>query len=183
MLPSLAALGFGYVTGGTVTREPRPGNPPPRVLRYERDESLINALGFPNNGVMHAARRLRRDRRHVGAPVVVSVSGETPDDVASCHRVVEPLCDAVEVNVSSPNTRGLRAFHEPDALAHLLGVLNEGRSKPLFVKLPPYPPTRTTADDGARERTLTLAAVCERMGRGRSDHLQHLARARFLGWP
>ena len=163
MLPSLAALGFGYVTGGTITRQPQPGNPPPRVFRYERDDSLINAMGFPNLGVMHAARHLRRDRERVGAPVVVSVSGETPDTIASCHRAVEPMCDAVEVNVSSPNTRGLRVFQQPDALSDLLDKLNEGRSKPLFVKLPPYPPARAS-DDGAREQALALAAVCERMG-------------------
>ena len=125
MLPSLAALGFGYVTGGTVTRQPQPGNPPPRVFRYERDDSLINAMGFPNLGVMHAARRLRRDRERVGAPVVVSVSGETSDTIASCHRAVEPLCDAVEVNVSSPNTRGLRVFQQPAALSDLLETLGD----------------------------------------------------------
>ncbi len=164
MLPSLAALGFGYVTGGTVTLQPRPGNPPPRVLRYEEDESLINALGFPNWGADYAVSRLRRDRgRTEDAPVVVSVSGVTPEEVVACHRAVEPHCDAVEVNISSPNTQGVRVFQQPDSLANLLDRINERRSKPLFVKLPPYPPGRPE-DDGARQRVLALAVVCEHLG-------------------
>ncbi len=164
MLPSLAALGFGYVTGGTVTLQPRPGNPSPRVLRYEEDESLINALGFPNWGADYAVSRLRRDRgRTEDAPVVVSVSGVTPEEVVACHRAVEPHCDAVEVNISSPNTQGVRVFQQPNALADLLDRINERRSKPLFVKLPPYPPGRPE-DDGARQRVLALAVVSEHLG-------------------
>ncbi len=164
LLPSLAALGFGYVTGGTVTLQPRPGNPSPRVLRYEEDESLINALGFPNWGVDYAVSRLRRDYGRTGdAPVVVSVSGVTPEDVVACHRVVEPHCDAVEVNISSPNTQGVRVFQQPDALADLLVRINERRSKPLFVKLPPFPRGRPD-DDGPRQRVLGLAVVSEHLG-------------------
>ena len=164
MLPSLAALGFGYVTGGTVTLQPRPGNPSPRVLRYEEDESLINALGFPNWGADYAVSRLRRDRgRTEDTPVVVSVSGVTPEEVVACHRAVEPHCDAVEVNISSPNTQGVRVFQQPNALADLLDRINERRSKPLFVKLPPYPPGRPE-DDGARQRVLALAVVSEHLG-------------------
>ena len=164
LLPSLAALGFGYVTGGTVTLQPRPGNPSPRVLRYEEDESLINALGFPNWGVDYAVSRLRRDHGRTGeAPVVVSVSGVTPEDVVACHRAVEPHCDAVEVNISSPNTQGVRVFQQPDALADLLVRINERRSKPLFVKLPPFPRGRPD-DDGPRQRVLGLAVVSEHLG-------------------
>ena len=164
LLPSLAALGFGYVTGGTVTLQPRPGNPSPRMLRYEEDESLINALGFPNWGVDYAVSRLRRDYGRTGdAPVVVSVSGVTPEDVVACHRAVEPHCDAVEVNISSPNTQGVRVFQQPDALADLLVRINERRSKPLFVKLPPFPRGRPD-DDGPRQRVLGLAVVSEHLG-------------------
>ena len=164
LLPSLAALGFGYVTGGTVTLQPRPGNPSPRVLRYEEDESLINALGFPNWGVDYAVSRLRRDHGRTGdAPVVVSVSGVTPEDVVACHHAVEPHCDAVEVNISSPNTQGVRVFQQPDALADLLVRINERRSKPLFVKLPPFPRGRPD-DDGPRQRVLGLAVVSKHLG-------------------
>ncbi len=164
LLPSLAALGFGYVTGGTVTLQPRPGNPSPRLLRYEADESLINAMGFPNMGVEYAVNRLRRGRgRTEDAPVVVSVSGVTPDEVVACHRAVEPHCDAVEINISSPNTQGIRVFQQPTALTDLLDRINDRRSRPLFVKLPPYAPGRSD-DDAARQRVLALAGVCDHMG-------------------
>ena len=164
LLPSLAALGFGYVTGGTVTLQPRPGNPSPRLLRYERDESLINAMGFPNMGVEFAVGRLRRDRGRLGeTPAVVSVSGVTPEEIVACHRAVEPHCDAVEINISSPNTQGIRVFQQPAALTDLLDRVNDRRSGPLFVKLPPYAPGRPD-DDGAIQGVLALASVCERMG-------------------
>ena len=164
MLSSLAALGFGYVTGGTVTMQPRLGNPSPRLLRYVEDESLINSMGFPSKGVDFAVSRLRRDRGRLGdAPSVVSVSGVASEDVVACHRAVEPHCDAVEINISSPNTSGVRMFQHPAALTDLLARVNECRTKPLFVKLPPYPPGRN-GDDAPKERVLGLAGVCEDMG-------------------
>ncbi len=157
LLPSLARLGFGYLVGGTVVESPRPGNPRPRVLRYTREQSLINALGFPSRGLESAARRLERARQECGdTRVFVSVSGVTEDEVLRCHSRLEPLVDAVEVNISSPNTAGLRVFHEPKALAALLARLNQQRRKPVFVKLPPY----AAGDDEARDRVLGLARVC-----------------------
>ena len=167
VLPSLAALGFGYVTGGTVTESPRPGNPLPRVIRYTRDESLINSLGFPSKGLDYAARQLERSQHtRADAPVVVSVSGVTIDEITSCHRRLEPLVDAVEVNISSPNTSGLKAFQEPRTLADLLTRLNELRRKPIFVKLPPYssPEELPSAGDEGRERVMALANVCMEHG-------------------
>ena len=164
MLSSLAALGFGYVTGGTVTLDHHQGNQSPRLLRYVEDESLINSMGFPSKGVDYAVSRLRRDRSRLGdAPSVVSVSGVTPEDIVACHRTIEPHCDAVEVNISSPNTSGVRMFQHPTALTDLLARVNECRTKPLFVKLPPYPPSRN-GDDAPRQRVLALARVCDHMG-------------------
>ena len=164
MLPSLAALGFGYVTGGTVTLRPRNGNPPPRMRRYKQSESLINSMGFPSKGVDFAVRRLQRDRGRLGdTPAVVSVSGVTPEEVVACHRAVEPHCDAVEINISSPNTSGVRVFQQPAALTDLLKCINERRSRPVFVKLPPYGFGRP-GDDAARQSVLGLAGVCDRMG-------------------
>ena len=166
LLPSMAALGFGYVTGGTVTAEPRPGNPRPRVLRRPREGALVNALGFPSRGLEFAARRLERSRnRGVGAPVVVSVSGVTPEEIVRCHRRLEPLSDAVEINISSPNTAGLRLFQEPEALDGLLAEINHRRRGRLFVKLPPYGPYAAEAPggdaDGAdRDQVMHLVSVC-----------------------
>lgn len=156
LLPSLAALGFGYITGGTVTVLPQPGNPKPRVFRYPREESLVNALGFPSRGLEFVADRLDRGRAGRGAvPVVVSVSGVSVDAIVRCHRRLEPLADAVEINVSSPNTAGLRVFQEPAALSELLQEMNRDRSKPLFVKLPPY-----AQEEAARHLVIGLARAC-----------------------
>ena len=158
-LGSLAALGFGYVVGGTVTAEPRPGNPKPRVLRLRERESVINALGFPGDGLDAALRRLERLPR-TGARILVSIAALEEQEAADCLSRLEPVVDGVEINVSSPNTEGLRRFHEPEALRGLLGALNAVREKPLFVKIPPY---RNT-DDAERERVLRLVRVCREEG-------------------
>ena len=159
-LGSLSRWGFGYLVGGTVTEQPRPGNPKPRLLRYPAQESLMNALGFPGQGLEAAARRLEAAGPATsGTPVVVSIAGTTVDEVVRCHRRLEPLVDAIEVNISSPNTAGLRVFHEPDALSELVRRVGEGRKKPLMVKLPPYPAPGTNGDDG-RELALSLARAC-----------------------
>ena len=159
LLPALSSLGFGYVTCGTVTLEPRPGNPGTRLLRDESRHALINALGFPGLGLDAAVDRISSDIGLVGdTPVVVSVSGAEIEDIATCHRTMEPLADAVEVNISSPNTANLRVFHYPDVLGELLDELNESRTRPLFVKLPPFP---SREDDPKRhDLTLSLADVC-----------------------
>ena len=165
MLPSLSALGFGYLTGGTITVEPRAGNPRPRMLRLAAEESLINSLGFPNKGLDHIAERLRRGGNAGGTkPLVLSVSGTTVDDIVTCHRRLEPLADAIEVNISSPNTAGLREFHELARLGELLGRLGEGRTKPLMVKLPPYPDSEDAAHTEAVDRAMALVGVCVSQG-------------------
>ncbi len=158
-LDSLAALGFGYVIGGTVTARPRPGNPKPRVLRLTERESVINALGFPGDGLDAALRRLERLPR-TSARVLVSVAALDEQEAADCLSRLEPVADGVEINVSSPNTAGLRRFHEPEALRGLLGALNAVREKPLFVKVPPY----RRDDDEERERVLRLVRVCREEG-------------------
>lgn len=167
LMPSLKALGFGYLTIGTITESPRAGNPKPRMVRLAREQSLINALGFPNKGLEHAARMLERTRgRMGGTPVIASISGVTPEEIVRCHRRLEPVADAIEVNISSPNTEGLRVFHNGAALAELLGLVNDGRTKPLMVKLPPYPAPATdgSVDPEAREGLLALARVCRESG-------------------
>ncbi|MCY4652357.1 MAG: dihydroorotate dehydrogenase 2 [Dehalococcoidia bacterium] len=159
LLPGLAALGFGYVTCGTVTLEPRPGNPGARLLRDESRHALLNALGFPGQGLDAAVERISAGRRLVGdTPVVVSISGSDIEDIATCHRTLEPLADAIEVNISSPNTANLRVFHYPDILGELLDELNESRTRPLFVKLPPFP--RHQDDPKHHDLVLSLADVC-----------------------
>ena len=167
LVGSLAALGFGYLVVGTVTEQPQPGNPMPRMFRIAKERSLINALGFPNNGLESAARLLERARGGLsGTPVAASVSGTTPDEIVRCHRRLEPLVDAIELNISSPNTEGLRVFQQAPALDGLIGLVNETRTKPLMVKLPPYPSASPDGgrDAEARERLLALARVCVERG-------------------
>ena len=156
-LDSLAALGFGYVVGGTVTAQARPGNPRPRVLRLTERESVINALGFPGDGLDAALARLERLRR-MPARVLVSIAALDEQETAECAARLQPLVDGVEVNISSPNTAGLRRFQEPEALRGLLGVLDVVRLKPLFVKVPPW------TNDEEREEVLALVRVCREAG-------------------
>ena len=161
LLPSLATWGFGYMVAGTVTLDPRPGNARPRLFRDPAQQSLTNALGFPGKGLAAAARELGRARERTGGiPIAASISGTSIHEVAACHRMLEPLVDAVEVNISSPNTAGLRVFHEPEALDELLGRLNDGRAKPLAVKLPPYP----AVHGPEAEVVMSLARVCRDAG-------------------
>ena len=156
-LASLGDWGFGYVVGGTVTARGRAGNAKPRVLRLVESESAINALGFPGDGLDKALARLERMRRSA-ARVFVSIAALDEQETSDCLTRLLPLVDGVELNISSPNTEGLRRFHEPGALRSLLGLLNEGRTKPLFVKLPPY------TNDEEREGILGLARVCREAG-------------------
>ena len=122
LLSSLGDLGFGYLMCGTITEWPKPGNPKPRLHRLVKQRSLINAMGFPNKGLESAAGRLKRARPALGSTAVgVSVSGSTLEEIVRCHRRLEPLADVVEINISSPNTVGLKVFHEPAALAELIG--------------------------------------------------------------
>ncbi len=167
MLPSLSCWGFGYLVAGTVTEVPRPGNPGPRMFRYAGRQSLINALGFPGMGLEQAARQLDRARPALrGTPVAVSISGTAVEEIVRCHRRLEPLVDAVELNISSPNTEGLRVFHGPATLSTLIGHINARRTKPLTVKLPPYaePSASEPSGEGARARVLPLVRVCVENG-------------------
>jgi dihydroorotate dehydrogenase len=165
VLPSLTSLGFGYVIGGTVTQISRPGNPQPRVIRYEQDESLVNAYGFPSKGLNNAVTELQAALPDTMAPVIASVSGLTIEEIVACHRGVEPFVSAVEVNISSPNTAGLKAFHDLKVLAELLDAINANRSKPLFVKMPPFPPDTASGEEAdARALILQMATTCTERG-------------------
>ncbi len=148
----LAALGFGHVELGTVTPLPQPGNPRPRLFRLAAERSLINRLGFPSRGADFVARRLAG--RGPGGPVVGVNLGKqrgTPleraaDDYAALMDRFAPLADYLAVNVSSPNTPGLRRLQEREWLAPLLSRLTGrraelsarlGRPVPLLLKLSP----------------------------------------------
>ena len=154
-LDSLKNLGFGYVVGGTVTLHPHPGNPRPRLLRRPRQQALVNALGFPSRGIDAVEANLRK---HSANPLILSVSGLTVDEFAQCYRRAAPLAQGIELNVSSPNTAGLRVFHDPQEFRRLLESINRHRTTPLFVKIPPY------YDAREQEVVLTLVRIARELG-------------------
>ncbi|QPZ39881.1 quinone-dependent dihydroorotate dehydrogenase [Paramicrobacterium chengjingii] len=145
-IAGLGQLGFGHVEVGTVTARPQPGNPRPRLFRLIPDRAIVNRMGFNNAGAADAAPRLVRAHRRRARPVigvnigksrVVDVADATEDYVASC-RMVARLADYLVVNVSSPNTPGLRGLQEIDLLEPLLKRLNEeSGDTPLLVKIAP----------------------------------------------
>lgn len=149
-IPAWAALGFGFVEIGTVTAKAQPGNPKPRIFRYPEQEALVNRLGFNNDGADVVAGRLRalRESGHWPAiPVGINIgkSKITPienavDDYLYSFRLLAPLADYVVLNVSSPNTPGLRSLQEHDALEQLLAAIrreNETVGKPVLLKIAP----------------------------------------------
>lgn len=136
-LENLARLGFGYIVAGTFTLSPWPGNPKPRVARNKRDRTLVNALGFPNPGIDAFVQRLSTTRA-LGLPIVASISGKTVEDVLACYSKVQPHVAGVELNLSSPNTPDLRDLREPDAFAQLARAMGEAKSRPTYLKTPPY---------------------------------------------
>jgi dihydroorotate dehydrogenase len=138
---ALAALGFGHVEVGGVTAEPQAGNPRPRLFRLPEDGALINRLGFNNDGADVIGERLERTDCPVPVGVNIGKSKSTPNEDAeedylyTFERVGSG--EYFAVNVSSPNTPGLRALQERDRLASILRTLSEAGADPLLVKLSP----------------------------------------------
>ncbi|MEZ4360516.1 MAG: quinone-dependent dihydroorotate dehydrogenase [Kofleriaceae bacterium] len=145
---ALLALGFGSVEVGTVTAQPQPGNPKPRLFRLTRDRALLNRMGFNNHGAVAAARRLRK-RRHgvvgvnIGKTKVVEDAQAAADYAASATELA-PVADYLVVNVSSPNTPGLRSLQAIEKLRPILEATRAAcdaasplRRVPLLVKLSP----------------------------------------------
>jgi len=142
----LGAIGFGHVEVGTITAIPQPGNERPRLFRLMPDRALVNRMGFNNRGAQAAVAVLAKARRHRHRPVigvnigksrVVDVQDAIADYLAST-RLLAPLADYLVVNVSSPNTPGLRGLQELDQLRPLLrAVLEAAGGVPLLVKIAP----------------------------------------------
>ncbi|MCL6619364.1 quinone-dependent dihydroorotate dehydrogenase [Thermomonas hydrothermalis] len=152
-IDALLALGFGFIEVGTVTPLPQPGNPRPRLFRLPEHEALINRMGFNNLGVDVLVRNVERARRRTGGLLGINIgkNKDTPNrdavaDYLLCLRRVYPLADYVAVNISSPNTAGLRELQEEQALRRLVDALrNEqdklatrhGKRVPILVKIAP----------------------------------------------
>lgn len=142
----LSALGFGHVEVGTITAIPQPGNPKPRLFRLIPDRAVVNRMGFNNAGAEAAEKRLWKLRRrrpsavigvNIGKSRVVAVEDATADYVASAVRLA-PLADYLAINVSSPNTPGLRGLQAVETLAPLLRAVKVAAgATPLLVKIAP----------------------------------------------
>ncbi|NUO76481.1 MAG: quinone-dependent dihydroorotate dehydrogenase [Lysobacter sp.] len=151
-IDALLALGFGFVEIGTVTPRPQEGNPKPRMFRLPEHEAVINRLGFNNEGVDALVRNVERaQRRHGLLGINIGKNKDTPnesaeDDYLLCLERVYPLADYITVNISSPNTAGLRELQEEQSLRRLIGTLREAQEKyaglhgkrvPMLVKIAP----------------------------------------------
>lgn len=150
LIPMLAALGFGFIEVGTVTLRPQAGNPRPRLFRYPEHRALINRMGFNNEGVDAMVERLEQWREarassllpapappifvNVGKNRDVTLEGAA-DDYADCYRRIAPHADVAVLNLSSPNTPGLRELQRPEQLEKLLRTVD--RRGPILIKIAP----------------------------------------------
>jgi dihydroorotate dehydrogenase len=150
---AMARFGFGFVECGTVTPKPQEGNPRPRLFRLVKDDAVINRMGFNNEGSTAAARNLRARRGKGIVGINIGANKDSSDrvgDYAWCFSELAPLADYVTVNVSSPNTPGLRGLQNKDELTKLLGIMTNARAqlydatpqahglrKPILLKIAP----------------------------------------------
>lgn len=150
-IDALAALGFGFIEAGTVTPRPQPGNPRPRLFRVEAARAVINRMGFNNEGVDCLVENVKRSRFRGVLGINIGKNFDTPleraaDDYLACLRKVYALASYVAVNISSPNTAGLRELQETSHLEVLLAAVSaerqrladaHGRRVPVAVKIAP----------------------------------------------
>ena len=153
-IDALAALGFGFLEIGTVTPRPQPGNPKPRMFRLPEAQAIINRMGFNNDGVDACVARVRRSQFWQSGGVLglnIGKNASTPIEEASrdyilAMEAVYEIATYITVNISSPNTKNLRALQGEEMLRELLGSLDEARKrlsdrygvhKPLFLKIAP----------------------------------------------
>lgn len=150
-IDAFSQMGFGFIEVGTVTPKPQPGNPKPRMFRIPERTAIINRMGFNNKGVDYLIEQIKAARYQGVLGINIGKNKDTPEDQAvndylHCMRKVYPYATYIAVNISSPNTPGLRAFQHGNALDDLLAALKElqrelhgeyGRYVPLAVKIAP----------------------------------------------
>lgn len=147
VVDEMAAMGFGFIETGTITPYPQPGNEKPRLFRLLRNEALINRMGFNNVGAEVAAQHLKRRKSNLIVGVNIGKNKSTPNEQAVrdyeyCFKTLFPFGDYFVVNVSSPNTPGLRALQDKDSLTSILTSLQDinqskEKPKPLLLKISP----------------------------------------------
>lgn len=164
-IDALAACGFGFIEIGTVTPKPQPGNPKPRLFRLVKDEAIINRMGFNNEGVEYLVNKVKASKRDCIIGINIGKNRDTPlehavDDYVIAFEQVYPHADYITVNISSPNTPGLRDLQHGEELNRLLQTLKQRQRqlreeydsyKPLLVKIAP-----DLADEEIRQLANTL---------------------------
>ena len=159
-IDGLATLGFGFIEVGTVTPRGQPGNPKPRMFRLQKQQALINRMGFNNDGVQALIERVEKAKFKGVLGINIGKNKDTPeehalDDYLTCMRAVYPHASYITVNISSPNTPGLRNLQAEDSLKQLLhGLKTEhitlqekhGSCVPIAVKIAPDMSDQTVAD-------------------------------------
>lgn len=144
---SLGALGFGFIEVGTITPKPQPGNPKPRVFRFTDQEAIVNRLGFNNKGVDYLVKRIK-GREYNGVLGINigankdSIGEKRVDDYIECFQKVSTYADYITLNISSPNTPGLRSLHSKENFLPLFKAISHVREtenflNPIFIKLSP----------------------------------------------
>jgi len=194
LIDELACFGFGFIEIGTLTPKPQPGNEKPRLFRLPHDKALINRMGFNNEGVLAAVERLKKRKSDVIVGGNIGKNKSTPnekalDDYAYCVEALYPYVDYFVVNVSSPNTPGLRELQEKEPLRKLLSFVKAQvnaklKPKPVLLKIAPdltveqlddvIKILKETNTDGviatnttiSREGLLTDKKIVERIGAG-----------------
>jgi dihydroorotate dehydrogenase len=146
-IDSIGSLGFGFLEVGTVTPKPQAGNPKPRVFRVFDEEAIINRLGFNNKGVDYLVTRLQKKKFQgiVGVNIGANKTSQGQkriDDYIECFQKVYQYADYITVNISSPNTPGLRDLHNSDNLKKLIDSIDNQiyackYTKPIFLKISP----------------------------------------------
>jgi len=147
LIDELACLGFGFIEIGTLTPKPQPGNDKPRLFRLPQDQALINRMGFNNEGVLAAVERLKKRKSNVIVGGNIGKNKVTPneqavDDYDKCFEALYPYVDYFVVNVSSPNTPGLRELQEKEPLKKLMLHVKQlsaakEKPKPVLLKIAP----------------------------------------------
>ena len=146
-IDSLGALGFGFIEVGTVTPKPQSGNSKPRVFRFPDQEAIVNRLGFNNKGVDYLVERVK-SRKYLGVlGINIGANKDSKgqkriDDYIECFKKVSPFADYISVNISSPNTPGLRSLHSKENFLPLFEEIKNVRElerfhNPIFIKLSP----------------------------------------------
>ncbi|MFM6835775.1 MAG: quinone-dependent dihydroorotate dehydrogenase [Dolichospermum sp.] len=165
-------FGFGFAELGTVTYHPQPGNPPPRLFRLPLDQAALNRMGFNNSGAVAMAARLKEGKENLNYPIPIPIGinlGKSKitalelaaQDYLESFRLLKDLGDYFVVNVSSPNTPGLRSLQDAAMLSQIIDVLQleNSTNKPIFVKIAPDLEWEAIADIISLAKTYQIAGL------------------------